>query len=130
MGQMTADEVATAAMTMNVDNDHALAPENIHQPNEQPTNFIFGEWGHDGVCERCCLNGDESNARINNFPAIATPTMLQIFDIFFPVGYVKEFMLPETNKEMSPTLLYGDLPRWLGLWFLMATTHFDSKRDF
>ena len=56
--------------------------------------------------------------------------MLQIFDIFFPVGYVKEFMLPETNKEMSPTLLYGDLPRWLGLWFLMATTHFDSKRDF
>ena len=55
--------------------------------------------------------------------------MLQIFEIFFPVGYVKEVMLPETNKELSPPLSYGEFLIWLGLWFLLATTHFDSRRD-
>ena len=85
-------------MTMNVDDDNAPSPENIPWPNKQPTNDIFGKWGHDGVCERSRLNGDESNAHIMNFPVIATPTMLQIFEIFFPIGYVKKVMLPETSK--------------------------------
>ena len=92
---------------MNVDDDNASAPKNIFQPNKQPTNGIFGEWGHDGVCERHRLNGDESNARMNNFPSIATPTMLQIFEMFFPMGYVKEIMLTAMNKKLSPPLPYG-----------------------
>ena len=41
---------------------------------------------------------DESNVRIKNFPEIATPTMLQIFEIFFPMVFIKEVMLPERNK--------------------------------
>ena len=89
-----------------------------HQPpitSLDPTNDIFGEWGYYGVCERHHLNGDESNARIKNFPAIATPMMLQIFEIFFPVGYVKEVMLPDTNKELSYPLSYREFLRWLGL---------------
>ena len=56
--------------------------------------------------------------------------MLQIFEIFFSMGYVKEVMLPETNKELSPPILYGEFLRWLGLWFLMATTHFELRCDF
>ena len=42
MGQMTSEKVATFVMTKNVDNDNAWAPENILQPNKQPTNDIFG----------------------------------------------------------------------------------------
>ena len=127
---MTADEVATVAMTTNVDDDNTPAPENIPRPNDQPTNGFFGGWGHDGVCKRRRLNGDKSNARIKNFPEIVTPTMLQIFEIFFPMGYVKEVILPETNKELSPPLSYGGFLIWLGLWFLMFTTHFDLCRGF
>ena len=88
MGRITANKVATVAMTINVDDDNAPAPYNIPRPNEEPADGIFGKWGHDGVCGRFRLNGDESNARINNFPAIKNPTMLKIFEIFFPIGYV------------------------------------------
>ena len=79
MGRMNYNEVTTFAMTTNVNNYNTPAPENIPWPNKQPTNGIFGEWGHYGVCERRRLNGDESNVRIKKFPAIANPTMLQIF---------------------------------------------------
>ena len=92
---MTANKVATVATTTNFDDNNAPAHESIPQPNEQHTNGIIGEWGHVGICERRCLNSNESNARIHNFPEIATPTMLQIFEIFIPVGYVKEVMLPD-----------------------------------
>ena len=44
------------------------------------------------------------------------------------MGYMKEVVLPETNKKLSPTLSYGEFLRWLGLWFLMATTYSDSRR--
>ena len=56
--------------------------------------------------------------------------MLQISEIFFPVGYVKYVMLTETNKELSSPLFNGKFLRCLVLWFPMATTHFDSRRDF
>ena len=88
MERITTDKVATVAMTTNVDAGNEPAPANSPRPNNKPTNRIFGKWGHDGVCGRFRLNGDESNARINNFPAIKTPTMLKIFEIFFPIGYV------------------------------------------
>ena len=94
-------------MTTNVEDKNEIAPENIPQPNDQPPNGIFGDWGHDGVCERRCLNGNKSNARIKSFLEILTPTMLQIFERLFTVGYVKEVMQLETNKEISPPLLYG-----------------------
>ena len=55
--------------------------------------------------------------------------MLQIFEIFFLMGYVKEVMLSDTNKELSPSLSYWGFLIYLGLWFLMATTHFDSRSD-
>ena len=89
MGRMTANEVATSEMTTNVNDNNAPFPKNIPRPNKQPTNGTFGEWGNYRVRKRRCLKGDKSNALINNFTLIATSTMLQIFEIFFTVGYVK-----------------------------------------
>ena len=66
MGPMTADKVDTVAITTDVKDYNAPSPENIPRPNEKSTNGIFGEWDHDGVCERRRLNGDKSNAGINN----------------------------------------------------------------
>ena len=115
MGRMTADKVATVAITNNVNDDNTPPPENIPPSNEKPTNSILGEWVHDSVYKRCRLNSDKQNACIKNFPEIATPTMLQIFEIFFPMGYVKDIMLPKTNEELPPPLPYGGFLRWLGL---------------
>ena len=56
--------------------------------------------------------------------------MIQMFEIFFPMGYVKEVMITEMNKELSIPILYMEFLRRLGLWFLMATTHFDLQLDF
>ena len=130
MGRMTANEVATSEMTTNVNDNNAPFPKNIPQPNKQPTNGTFGEWGHDRVDKRRCLKGDKSNALINNFTVIATSTMLHIFEIFFTVGCMKEVMMSEMNNELSYPILYWKFLPWLGLWFLMALTHFDLRRDF
>lgn len=40
---MTADQVATIATAISVDDDNTPAPENVPQANEQPTASIFGE---------------------------------------------------------------------------------------
>ena len=66
--QITSDEVVNVVMTTNVYDDNAPSPKNFLCPNKQPTNGIFGKWGQYCVCERRRLNGDKTNARINNFP--------------------------------------------------------------
>jgi len=39
-------------------------------------------------------------------------------------------MLKGINEQMTQQVSYGEFLRWLGLWFSMATTHFEKSRDF
>ena len=60
-------------------------------------------------------------------------TSVQLFEHLFPKTYLQEVVLVETNKNLGKEekpITYGELLRFLGLWFEMATTHFENRWDF
>jgi len=39
-------------------------------------------------------------------------------------------MLVAMNDELEEKVSYGEFLKWLGLWFIMAMTHFNACHDF
>ncbi len=46
------------------------------------------------------------------------------------INHIKEVILPIINASVSPEVTYGEFLRYLGLWFLMATTYTSDRRQF
>ena len=111
---------------MDIDDDNAPALENIPSPSNNSGNQIFYSWGHDGVCQRCQVGGQNNEAflfNINRHNGI--PSILQTFEIIFPTVYVEEVIVRETNERIQENkLTYGEVLIWIGLLFFMRTTHF------
>ena len=103
-----------------MDDDNEPAPENV--PEVSVADNIFGEWGHNGVCERKKTSPINQNARLKKFSGDILPTIEQVFLTLFPMTWVQEVIIPETNKCIKGKVLtVGKFLRWLGLWFIMAT---------
>ena len=47
-------------------------------------------------------------------------TKLEIFLILFPVDYLKEVVIPETNKLFKHPMYRGEFIQWLGCWLYMG----------
>ena len=47
-------------------------------------------------------------------------TKMELFLILFPVDYLKEVLIPETNKLLKHPMYLGEFIRWLGCWFYMG----------
>lgn len=124
--------LADLSSVVDVDDDNMPAPENIPTPNNNNgiSAIYEEEWGHSGVCYRRMLNSQQTKASLRNFPHDVLPTSLQLLEIFFPVSFIKEVMLPTMNTTIEEKITYGEFLKWLGLWFFMATTQFQSRRDF
>jgi len=56
-----------------------------------------------------------------------TPSLLQLFELFFPTKFVQDIMLPKINAKIAKNVSYGEFIQWIGLWFIMATTHMDQQ---
>jgi hypothetical protein len=115
-----------------VDDDKMPAPENIPLPSDKGQGNVFDEWGHDGLCYRLKTNPSEILAKLQNVLLTGgnVPSLLAMFECLFPVDHVQNVMIPEMNKHLDNKLVYGEFLRYLGLWFLMATTYFESRKDF
>ena len=125
----TANLMAALPQGVGVDDDTQPAPENVPSPDDTNNTDMFGEWGYDGICNRRQSDANNTKARLKNFPNDVTPTRRQLFELLFPKQFVMETMLPETNKKLETPLDYGEFLRWIGLWFLMSTTHCENRRD-
>ena len=102
-----------------IDDNNAPAPENIPAPNKN-TDGIFGDWDHSGSCYRALAGGCCLNARISYSPHI------NLFELFFFTAFVKNVIIPQTNKHLTENRLqhelsYGEFLWWIGLWLLMST---------
>ena len=116
---------------VDIDDDNEPAPENIPPAAASAQSDIFKGWEHDGVCHRRRLNPNNSRASLKNFPRDVVPNRVQLFEHFFPKEYVKEVIIPETNKHLGDNpLTFGEFLRFVGIFFLMATTSFENRRDF
>ena len=45
---------------------------------------------------------------------------LKLFLILLPVDYLKEIIIPETNKILKHPMDLGEFTQWMGCWFYMG----------
>ena len=131
-----ADDLAMAQNLVDdtmIDDDNEPAPENIPNPNEN-TDGVFGEWEHSGSCYRALAGGRRLKARIS-YPPHIKPSLFNLFELFFFTTFVKDVIIPQTNKRLTENgfhreLSYGEFLRWLGIWLLMSTINGPDRGAF
>ena len=116
-----------------IDDDNAPAPENIPTPNDN-TDGIFGEWEHSGSCYRALAGGRRLKARIS-YPPHIKPSLFNMFELFFFTSFVKDVIIPQTNRRLTANgihreLSYGEFLRWIGVWLIMSTLHGPDRATF
>ena len=129
-GTVLNDDVAMIrGAGISVDDDNEPVEENIPREGEAVGDVFDNRWGHSGICPR------RSSCALNNNPRMNTsklkPSRLQLFEMFIPKQYLISVVIVETNKKIEgDKLTYGELLRWLGLQFMMATIQGFQRRDF
>ena len=108
-----------------VDDDNEPAPENCPVANET-VDDIFSGWSHSGICEHRSTVHQDSQPELKFWMSSETEaTNLCLFEVFFFKDYIKNTIIPTTNKNLEGTgalpVHYGKFLRWLGLWLLMST---------
>lgn len=126
---LNADDISRIRGMVTIDDDNMPAPENIPDETIQSTGVLSNEWGHSGICYRRMDGVMNQKARLH-FTSSVQPTRLQLFEIFFPKPYITEILIPETNKNLSQALNYGEFLVFLGIWLMMATIQGFQRRDF
>jgi len=119
-----------------VDDDNEPVEENIPDPIVPPPNSIMKEWGNVDICARAAspAGTKKEPARMKsdkfNGKTAAELSLLDYFEAFIPKSFFEEAIIPATNERLSLPLYYGEFLRWLGIWFLIATTEGSSRHDF
>ena len=130
LGPLDQDDVDVARNFIEIDDDNNPAPENVPQAGETLPENIFGEWGHQGMCFRHMTGTQNRNPTIS-FLQNVRPTLLQLFELLFPMNYVKSVILPLINKEINGAPVeYWEFLVFLGIWFLMAMIQGPQWKDF
>ena len=124
------------AQGLMVDDDNQPAPKNIPQA-AAPQNIGDKEWGWDGTCKRKMTGAVNHAAKIPNLTGLAIETMsyIHMFLLFFPSVFLREVILEKTNSNLQTPMTYGELLRYIGIWFIitkaspgkMPTSEFWSK---
>ena len=123
------------SLGLGVDDDNDPAPENI--PNGASIN-TEQSWGWDGVDPRQAGQFFDHGARLNHgldeIPCDPMPiTLVHLFLTLFPRKYLEEVILKKTNETIEDEIgeiTIGELLRFLGIWFFLATTSGFARREF
>jgi len=94
----------TAGIT--IDDDEQPVPENILTPNNPAGNITMEEWGHSGICN-WQQAGDTKSRASTTFTSSLTPSLSQLFELFFPMKFVQDVMLVKMNETVAEKILYG-----------------------
>ncbi len=122
------EDLGAIAAAVEIDDDNEPAPEH-HPDHDNLPPDIFKEWGTVNFCHQKRENFRNTSPKIS-FPQNTSPTYLQLFELFLPMEYVKQVIIPRINGSLSPPIDYGEFLKWLGIWFLLATNQVSSRREF
>ena len=115
---------------MDDDNDPAI--ENVPSPQEPSTSepSIYGAWDSCNICHRTVLGLRNEKAKlVCDVPNSPNSSYIDYFVYFIPSAYIKEILLPETNKrDGGEDITWGEFLVYIGLWFLMASINSGSDR--
>jgi len=136
-GETLTDDIIQSIINQGVlvDDDNQPLPENRPSADAAETPSIMSDtWGHSGICPRKAppISGQKERAKMlkSKFDSPFDRTLLEFFEAFFPVEFVEDVILPATNDNLKMQLTYGEFLRWIGLWFLIATTSGHNRHDF
>ena len=126
---------AVDAGIIEMDDDNEPVPENIPQPAHAEGNECeySPNWGHDGICFRRQSGSANRGASLKHHERHLKLTKLQLFEILFPMKWVKETLIPATNEAMGDEeeeLTYSEFLQFIGIWMKISTTVGFQRRDF
>jgi hypothetical protein len=122
----TDDMAALRRQGIDVDDDNDPAPENVPTPGVAAVVAAAEEegiWKSEGIiCPRLAGNQPKSSAAFKNYSKeeVSKMSKLELFLILFPLDYLLEVLIPETNKQLDAPMDCGEFIRWIGCWFYMA----------
>jgi hypothetical protein len=123
VGDRAEDIARLCAAGYGVDDDNEPAPENIPQGNNHQVDLpILGQWGSRHECKHRSNNHrHEAPSIIGGIPA--DDQHLHWFLKFIAVTYIKEVLIPETNRNMlgQKSLDWSEFLCFIGLLFLLST---------
>ena len=68
---------------------------------------------------------------LSSFPTQLKLTVVQLFESFFPLEFLKENILFIINLKMEgKSVTYGELLKWIGIWFLMERMQGTKRYNF
>ena len=135
-GSSAEDIMHVRRLGLGVDDDNEPAPENI--PTNGPTEDTAQVWGWNGINERKKANVmNVSPQLLHGLPELSSElpssTLVHLFLTFFPRAYLEDVVLGATNSKIEDEIgdiSFGELLRFIGLWFFLATTSGFPRRDF
>lgn len=106
------------------------APEDEEKDDSSGAGSLWGfkgvdQWRRDG-------NAIFSKAKLKHHrTTIDTMSALDIWLVMFPIDFLEEVVIPQTNKKIKgEKLTFGEFIRWIGMWELMSCfVGIPSRRD-
>lgn len=132
----TAEDInRVRAEGFDVDDDNEPAPEHV-PAEEAPRASLYSlkdgqEWKKDGICKRRLEEATDFKPKVKGAPNLRVMTLLSIFQLFFPFDWFESVLLANVNKNIEgPEVTLGEMLRWIGIWFYMATFKGFSRGQF
>ena len=117
---------------VDIDDDNCPVEDNIPNSNDDEDECIYSDnWGHNGVCFREA-NGVNSNRqpKLKFHSRDLNLSRLQLFEILFPVKWIKELIIPHINDKHDINLSYGEWLQFVGITLKISTQTGFQRRDF
>ena len=121
-GNLTAQDMASMLeQGIAVDNDNLPVEENALNNNPEEDSLL--DWNFDAICKRRAQGLRNNKASFKNIEnsVIERMTNLSLFQLLFPMDYVRDVIIVETNKKLKlGPLTVREFFVWLGLWLYMS----------
>ena len=122
---MEIDELRAEGHT--VDDDNEPVEENVDDPGPPPV----GQWMKPTTCPRIREGNQKVKGRWINFrwDQVAEMDELELFLLSFPIDYIRDVVLPETNKNIANPVDMREFFRFLGCLLFIACHPGVGDRD-
>lgn len=116
---------------LQVDHDTLPAPENTPTAPSNNSDVQYGAWGSVPLCPRVSQGCPNVRAKMKNCANVCNMmSPLALFNVLFPMSYVKTVLLPATNEILDNPMTLGEFFRFLGIHLLFATTQGCARAEF
>ena len=125
-----------AGLPLTIDDDTLPAPENVPVANQNDNGCVLLPIGDDdNVCQRRMNGVLNRNPRLIGLPKDSIHlSRMQMFELLFPIDFVKNNMIPEMNKKLGDAvgkeISYGEFLQFVGIILKISSVIGPDRHDF